>query len=83
MEIQNVCFGASLKKAEIINCVERSPELLRFSFTMISRMKLHHSFDQSHAEVKPIATWSSAFSRDLSQLVYVSYLSRHWPLVIS
>ena len=48
---------------------------------MIGPENLHHSLNQSDAKLKPIITWSPAFSRPIDSLVFLT-LSSHWLLNI-
>ena len=50
-------------------------------FTLIGPENSHHPHDQSDAKLKPITTWSPAFSRALSSL-FSLILSSHWLLKV-
>ena len=63
--------------------VESNPGLQRFCFTTLCAWSRNsrHPLSQSLSKLKPIATWSPAFSRSSDRLL-VFTLSSHWLLVI-
>ena len=48
--------------------------------SVIGSENLRHSLNQSVAKIRPISTWSPAFSRALGSLVFA--LSSHWLLKV-